>query len=302
MHANPAVQNIKSFISEEYLSKASANASLQRGLWDADAKSAFKTTHTLCLPSELVVVDEEGTCGYIVGVPGLDLVRQLTPNHPLLADDLLLPDLTNPTILLVQQPCLEIDFFGRIKRLDVQLDPLSDTEVKALYEERFPAVLGLKIACAPLIFDQSAECRTSALQRLEQPLRGVDQSLSDGEMVEDMVYSQFDRNYDALSAPSSSTASTPKIRRPRALGDVDINSDMLESMHRALSPEPVVPGLAIAGVNRPDASAHKNSTKESYPHALPPTSAGIELVQQEEGVRPNDRGPSAVDAVSLEFY
>lgn len=297
MPANPAVQNIGNYTSDENLwTDPSAKACLVRGMLDADAKVAFKTIHTLCLPSGFVVVDEEGTCGYLVGMPWLDATEQLHLAHPVLQNKLLWRDLTTPTALFVQQPCLENDFLGRIKRLDVQLDPLSDEEVKALYGESSPFLLGLKISCAPFIFDQSAECRRLALQRLEQPLRGVDQSLSGGEMMEDMVYSQLDDDYDVLNAPSSSMASTPKLRRPRTLSDLGINLDLLKSMCQALSSKPMVPELPVAAVTRLDASAHKNNTKEFYPHALPPTSAGIGLAQEEEGVRPNDRDPSAVGA------
>ncbi|KAG8913625.1 hypothetical protein FRC00_001973 [Tulasnella sp. 408] len=264
MSTNPAVQDIGNYTSDEYLwTDPSAKACIQRGMLDADPKVAFKTIHALCFPSEFVVVDEEGTCGYVVGVPWLDATEQLHPGHPVLENDLLLRDLHTPSVLFIQQPCLENDFLGRIKRLDVQLDPLSDAEVKALYGE----------TCTPT-------SRTAPAW-----------SLSDGKMMGDMDYTQFDDDYDALNAPSSSTTSTLKLRRPRTLSDVGINLDILESMYQALSPKPMVPGLAVTGVNRPDASARKNNSKESYPHVLSPSSAGMGQVQEEEGVVPTATVP-----------
>lgn len=79
-------------------------------------------------------MDEGNTCGYLVGVqPGV--ARQLTPDHSLKKDNLVLPDLSNSTILLVQRPSLEVDLLGRIKKLDMPLSPLSDPEVEALFGE-----------------------------------------------------------------------------------------------------------------------------------------------------------------------
>ncbi|KAG8950247.1 hypothetical protein FRC04_007881 [Tulasnella sp. 424] len=229
MEANPAINNVRAFTYEAHVWKEPGiTARLRRGLFDADAKVAFKTVHTLCIPSEMVVVDEGGTCGYLVGIepavaPGLVL------DHLLLTNGLVLPDLANSTILLAQQPSLEVDFLGRIKKLDVELSPLSDAGVGALFRERYAAFSEVQISCLPFQFDQSAKSRRPSVQRLNLPTRGEAESLTEQETTEDMVYGRLDGDGDALGTPPSSTISTPVLRPVRP---DDFNIDLLPVKYR----------------------------------------------------------------------
>ncbi|KIO27295.1 hypothetical protein M407DRAFT_243400, partial [Tulasnella calospora MUT 4182] len=114
MSANPTIQNVRAIISQICLrTNYKPTASYHRGLVAHEAETAFDTLNTLCLPSEFVGVDEEGTCGYLVGVEA-DVATQLVLRHPVLEHMLVLPYLTTPTILFIHQPCLEFDFLGRI--------------------------------------------------------------------------------------------------------------------------------------------------------------------------------------------
>ncbi|KAG8999269.1 hypothetical protein FRB90_012116, partial [Tulasnella sp. 427] len=139
--SNPPLENVRGYTIREHAVKDSgSNRGIRRGMMDSDAKVAFQTNNTVCLPAEFVVVDGACTCGYLVGVQHSDW-KKLLPNHPAVREGLLLPDLKELTVLLIEHPDGQFDLLGRITRLDRTIDPLSGRELQSLIIPRsFTAV------------------------------------------------------------------------------------------------------------------------------------------------------------------
>ncbi|KAG8900516.1 hypothetical protein FRC01_010110 [Tulasnella sp. 417] len=290
--ANHAIQNIGSATSDEHFWKdPQMKDSLRRGIVDMEAKVAFRTLNTVCLPSQFVVLDDGGTCGYLIGVDS-KVADTLSPDHPVLQNALVLPDLTTPTILLVLQPCLEIDFLGRIKKLNMSLPPLSDLEVAALFGECLPALVGLQVECVPFLFDQSAESRRPSLRRLELPMYGLDECLLEEEIEENMVYVKLDGGHDAWDStsspigstpPSNPTVSTPKLRPLRRFSDSSIDLAVLEAKYLALPPNPRSHHPGPTTASRFSHSTHKDPQYKQDSRATPDhLYDGITLTRDEE--------------------
>ncbi|KAG9003279.1 hypothetical protein FRB90_011228 [Tulasnella sp. 427] len=275
MEANTSIDNVKGFTYKTHGWKDGAiTPALARGLMDSDAKMVFRTPHTLCLAADVVVVDADGTCGYVVGVP-FPAAERLPLSHTVWREGLVLPSLDSTTALLVQQPNMEFDFLGWVTALQVDLEALSADEVKSVYEERYPELVedAVGFACRPFFFTRSARSQLPAIECLDTMLRGVHDDFLDGIAKDDMKYNQFAWDHDGWTHPRGSDVPPPRLRSIRNSQHSSRPLQIIRPRYQGLSLTPfpqatgTVPARAHAPVTRHPSKGKGRAIPAIEPHA-----------------------------------